>query len=332
MKKILYLAFTLVAFVFACKKNNGVTEPKKSQNQSSLVFFVDTFRVYNSDLEGNGLKVSVNEDENSGNNYIAYIAYSKSKKFVYSYKPASGNSQIKVANADGSDRKILKTLSNNVNIDFLGSFGDKILYTSTTNTGPTLSTTVRTMSEDGSNDILLNTPAPNLAARNGSTFVSTTEDYSSTTPSTNFYVVKFKNGTWDEASSFNIPKVTNILRASAISDDGNTLVYVTSSDYSTLTYDVYTIDISKKNNTAKKILSHTLPSTGEGAVQYPPFISVALANGSSNVIVGYGVNVKNQRYATPDDYYYIQNFDITKNMFIKKWKITGEYDGKIIVN
>lgn len=328
-RTIAFLAIASAITIAGCKKDDA---PEKKQDPGKLAFFVDTFRVYSSDLEGNGLSKLVDEDEQSGNNYIAQIAYSNSGKFVYGYKTASGSFQLKIANGDGSNKKTLKTLGGNAGISFLGSFGDKILYTTLAYNGTTAITEIRTMAEDGSNDIKLNLPRPTLAARGGATYVSTTEDYSGANPSSSSYVVKFKNGIWDEASSFNLPKVSGVLRASAISDDGNTLAYVSSSDYTTLTYDVFTIDISKRGNTAKKILSHTFPSTGEGAVQYPPQLSIALANGSANILVGYGVDVDKKRYATKNDYYYIQNISIDKGTITKKWKIYGEYGGSLLSN
>lgn len=319
------------AFLFtSCKKDNP-TETEKTL-ESNLVFFVDTFRVYSSDLEGKGLKALVDEDEKSGNNYINAISFSNNKKFVYGYKTAGGHMQIKVANADGSNKKVLKTLTSTASISFLSSFGDKIMYATIDYSSSKPVTEIRTMAEDGSNDMPISLPRPSLAARSGSTFVSVTEDYAGTSPSFGAYVVKFKNGTWDEANSFNIAKVNGVRRASAISADGNTLVYVASANYTTLTYDVFVLDISKRDNTAKKVLSHTFPTTGEGAVQFPPQLSITLANGTANVLVGYGVEVDKQRYATKNDYYYVQNIDVDKGVITKKWKIAGEYGGDLLGN
>ena len=335
--KTLNLYRTIAALIIAngifftsCKKDNS-TETEKTL-ESNLVFFVDTFRVYSSDLEGKGLKALVDEDEKSGNNYINAITFSNNKKFVYGYKTASGNMQIKVANADGSNKKVLKSLNATASIGFLRAFGDKIMYTITDYSATKPVTEIRTMAEDGSNDTPISLPRPSLAARSGSTFVSVSEDYSGTAPSFGAYVVKFKNGTWDEASSFNIAKVNGVRRASAISADGNTFVYVTSANYTTLTYDVFVLDISKRDNTAKKVLSHTFPITGEGAVQFPPQLAIALANGNANISVGYGVDVDKQRYATKNDYYYVQNIDIEKATITKKWKIAGEYGGDLLAN
>ncbi|SOD12409.1 hypothetical protein [Pedobacter xixiisoli] len=322
--------FASITILTGCRKNDS-TAPE-NRLESNLVFFVDTFRVYSSDLEGEGLKALVDEDEKSGNNYINAITFSNNKKFVYGYKTAGGAMQIKVANADGSNKKVLKSLPSTASISFLGGFGDKILYSIVDYSSSKPVTTIRTMSEDGSNDNSIILPRPSIAASGGSTFISTAEDYSGTKPSFSSYVLKFKNGTWDEASSFNIAKVNGLLRASAISDDGNTLVYVISADYSTLVYDVFVLDISKRDNIAKKVLSHTFPTTGEGAVQFPPQLSIALANGNTNISVGYGVDVDKQRYATKNDYYYVQNIDIEKGTIAKKWKITGEYGGGLLAN
>lgn len=319
-----------ILILTGCKKDSGTYTAEKLEN--NLVFFVDTFRIYSSNLEGKELRVLVDEDEKSGNNYITNITFSHNNKFVYGYKTAGGNMQIKVANADGSNKKVLKSFTSSNSIDFIGRFGDKIMYSITDLSGTQAATQTRTMSDDGGNDSPLSIPRPGLAASNGSTFVSLDENYGTTTPSFGAYVVKFKNGTWDEANSFNITKVSGVRRASAISSDGNTLVYVSSADYTTLTYDVFVLDISKRGNTAKKVLSHTFPTTGEGAVQFPPQLSIALANGAANVLFGYGVDVDRQRYATKNDYYYVQNFEVGKEAIVKKWKIVGEYAGYLSTN
>ena len=180
MKKI-YTLFLLTSLLFgACKKNTDTEKPSDTAAiKTNMALFLDTFRVYNSDLEGNGLKVSLDEDEKSGNNYIGHIAYSQNNKFVYAYKPATGNIQIKTANANGADKKTLKTLTTGVSVGFLGSFGGKVLY-ATNEFNPSSSAMVnevRMMDEDGNNDTKLNMPLPDMAAKNGSAYISITEDY-----------------------------------------------------------------------------------------------------------------------------------------------------------
>lgn len=334
MKKLCCLA-VLACLFFACKKGSG-TEPDEQQNpatQSNVVFFVDTFRVYTTDLEGNGLKAIINEDEKSGNNFIGRIAHTQSKKLVYSYKPDAGQKSIKVANADGSGIKSLKSFAINDQIEFVSGFGNKILYM-TKNYADYMNPTVeiRSMNEDGTNDTKLNLPQPSLAANSGTAYISTTYDYVNTPNSFTFYVVRFENGTWSEAKSFTLPKNTASLKGSAISNDGNTLVYVTAPNYDSRDYDIYTVDISAKGNTAKKVASYTVPTTGDGGASWPPSLSIGFANGTANVIVGYGVNVDNQRYATKNDYYFVQNIDVAKGAVIKKWKIFGEYGGSLLTN
>jgi len=335
MKKLFYVA-ALTCLFFACKKDSDV-EPDDKQNpsaQSNIVFFVDTFRVYTTDLEGNGLKAIIDEDEKSGNNFIGLIGYTQSKKLVYSYKTDAGQKSIKIANANGSGIKSLKIFTVNDQIEFVSGFGNKILYMtknySTDYMNPIVE--IRSMDENGSNDTKLNLPQPSLAANSGAAYISTTYDYASTTPSFTFYVVRFENGTWSEAKSFTLPKNTAALKGAAISSDGNTLVYVTTPDYDSRNYDIYTVDISAKGNTSKKVASYTVPTTGEGGVSFPPSLSIGFANGTANVIVGYGVNVDKQRYATKNDYYFVQNIDVAKGTIIKKWKIFGEYGGSLLTN
>ena len=337
MKKLCCLA-VLACLFFACKKDSG-TEPDEQQNpatQSNVVFFVDSFRVYTTDLEGNGLKAIIDEDEKSGDNFINKIAHTQSKKLVYGYKTSVGTRliTIKIANADGSNIKSLKTLGDGTYADFISGFGNKILYTTTNYSPDPMKPTIeiRSMNEDGTNDTKLNLPQPSLAANSGTAYISTTYDYVNTPNSFTFYVVRFENGTWSEAKSFTLPKNTTSLKGSAISNDGNTLVYVTAPNYDSRDYDIYTVDISAKGNTAKKVASYTVPTTGDGGASWPPSLSIGFANGTANVIVGYGVNVDNQRYATKNDYYFVQNIDVAKGAVIKKWKIFGEYGGSLLTN
>ena len=71
MKKLIYV-LTIVSLLFACKKNDPSIEEeiKPVAGKSQNVFFVDTFRVYSTDLVGNNKKLILDEDIKSGNNYI----------------------------------------------------------------------------------------------------------------------------------------------------------------------------------------------------------------------------------------------------------------------
>ncbi|MBC7566372.1 MAG: hypothetical protein H7223_05355 [Pedobacter sp.] len=56
---------------FSCQKETPSPEEQSAipvAGKSSIVFFVDTFRVYTTDLSGAGQKLIVDEDEKSGNN------------------------------------------------------------------------------------------------------------------------------------------------------------------------------------------------------------------------------------------------------------------------
>lgn len=337
MKKLLYV-LPIICLIFACKKEASTPEEEQVKpltGKSNLVFFVDTFRVYTTDLSGNNKKLVLDEDVKSGNNYIIDIDYAVSKKLIYAYKPESNVKQeIRTVNADGSDKKTIKTLASvNVALNFVSSFGGKILYTTLDYTTPgVVASETRLMDENGANDAKVNWPKPTITARDGSGYLSISSDYSGATPSHNIYSVKITNGIFAEANSFNVPKITGVIRGMALSSDGNTFIYLLASSYNSEQYDVMSLDLSKKDGATKKIMTYEMPKTGDGALSSPRNVKLTFANGTANVVISYGVQVSSSRYATKDDYYFFQLIDIDKAVIANKWKIFNEYGGSHIVD
>lgn len=334
MKKLVLL-LVLPCLFFACKKES-TSAPKQNNNitgKSDLVFFIDTFRVYSSDLEGNNYKKLFEHSEDTKNSYIGDYSYTQSGKIAYSfYTRANRHFSLRISTTNHNNPTVLKELQDNQSYTFVAGFGNKILYTTSDFSKTPTTYEVRTVNEDGSNDTKLSIPMPKYAARNGSVAISVTEDYSGTIPKNNFYVSRFENGTWSERNSFNLPAVNGIIKGAAISDDGNTFVYVVASDYNTWAYDIYTADITAKDKAVKKVAVYDIPKTGDGAMKWQQDLSISFANGTSNVVFGYGVQVDNENYATKNDYYFVQKIDIAKGEIIKKWKIFGEYGGGLLVN
>jgi len=106
------LHFAVGRSFFCLSKVNPSPEEQSAipvAGKSSIVFFVDTFGVY-----------TINHSD-------------ASQKFVYSYKPEyNTNQQIKIVNANGTNKKLIKTLAKaNISLTSLSGFGSKILYTIT---------------------------------------------------------------------------------------------------------------------------------------------------------------------------------------------------------
>ncbi|RZK57872.1 MAG: hypothetical protein EOO91_09345 [Pedobacter sp.] len=335
MKKLIYI-LPLLCLFFACKKESSTVgeETKPLTGKSNTVFFIDTFRVYTTDLAGANKKLIIDEDIKSGNNYIMSIDYSTNKKLVYTYKPESGIKQeIRIANADGTDKKTIKTLSSSTtSFDFLASFGGKVLYTTLDYSGTTPISETRMMEESGANDVKLNWPKPTITARDGSGYLSINSNYGITIPTHSVYRVKINNGVFAETNSFTVPTITGVIRGSALSNDGNTFIYLLAATYTSDKYDVMSIDLSKKDGGTKKIMTYEMPKTGDGALTYPTNVNLTFANGTANVILSYGVQVSTSRYATKDDYCYFQMIDVEKASISAKWKISNEYGGGHIVD
>ncbi|RZL50515.1 MAG: hypothetical protein EOP00_03990 [Pedobacter sp.] len=336
MKKLFYI-LPLVCLMFACKKESSTPEEEQITpiaGKSNTVFFVDTFRVYATDLAGNNKKLILDEDVKSGNNYIMNIDFATSKKLVYTYKPETNTKQeIRIINADGTDKKTIKTLaSTTTSFDFIASFGNKILYTTLDYNGTSPVLDIRWMDENGANDAKVNWPKPTIAARDGSGYLSINSNYGITVPTHNIYRVKIVNGVFAETNSFNVPTITGVIRGSALSSDGNTFIYLLAPTYTSDKYDVMSLDLSKKDGATKKIMTYELPKTGDGALSYPQNVKLTFANGTANVIISYGVQVSTNRYATKDDYYFFQSIDVEKATLANKWKIFNEYGGSHIVD
>lgn len=328
----------LICLMFACKKETSTPEEEQIlpiPGKSNTVFFVDTFRVYTTDLAGNNKKLVLDEDVKSGNNYIMRIDYSVNKKLIYAYKPETNTKQeIKIANADGTDKKTIKTLTGtNSSFDFVGSFGGKILYTTLDYTNPTaIALDIRLMDETGANDTKVSWPKPSIVARDGSGYLAINSNLGIAVPTHNIYRVRITNGTFAEANSFNVPTITGVIRGSALSNDGNTFIYLLAPTYTSDKYDVMLLDLSKKDGGTKKIMTYEVPKTGDGALSNPQNVNLTFANGTTNVILSYGIQVSTSRYATKDDYYFFQSIDVEKATLAGKWKIFNEYGGGHIVD
>jgi hypothetical protein len=335
MKKLFYV-LPLLCLFFACKKESTTTgeETTPLSGKSNVVFFLDTFRVYTTDLAGNNKKLIIDEDIKSGNNYIMDIDYSINKKLMYTYKPESNVKQeIRITNVDGTDKKTIKTLaSSTASFDFLSSFGGKILYTTLEYIGTSPKIEIRLMDESGANDVKVNWPKPTIVARDGSGYLSINSNYGIAVPTHSIYRVRVTNGVFAEANSFTVPTITGVIRGSALSSDGNTFIYLLAPTFTSDKYDVMSLDLSKKDGATKKIMTYEVPKTGDGALTSPENVNLTFANGTANVILSYGVQVSTSRYATKDDYYFFQMIDVEKAAISAKWKISNEYGGAHIVD
>lgn len=329
----------MICLMFACKKETPKIdeEPLKPLiGKSSTVFFLDTFRVYATDLAGNNKRLVFDEDINSGNNYFTAVDYSaSSKRLIYAYKPGFNIKQeLKSINVDGTDKKIIKTLGNtSVFFNFASSFGGKILYSTTEyTTANTIVTETRLIDENGGNDSKVSWPKPTVAARDGSGYLSISDNYGTTIPTSSIYRVVIKNGVFDEANSFTLPQITGYIRGSALSSDGNTYIYLLARDPTSTQLDVMSVDLSKKGGLTKKVTTYEFPKTGDGAVTSGQSVSLSFANGTTNLILSYGVRTSSGRYANKDDYYFFQLLDTEKGTVASKWKIFNDFGGNHIVD
>ena len=341
MKFKLYL-LTIAAFsIAACSKKddaNPQTDPPILSGESSAVYFVDTFRVYSTNLTGLDRKLLIDEDLKSGNNYISSLSVMPgSNKLIYAYsisylKPI----EIKIANSDGTNIKTIKTLTVGTGINFLKGIIDNKIYYGTSVFASGGSMTVSkfyVMNDDGSNEkelmgfpYLSNVDDAEISNQ-GKGFVSTSSSpFTPGSPSKiSTYFTKINNGVYAESES-------KVVLSDILSDDvaSNPILSndITKIAYALRTTTANKIEIKVKditNATATTVYTLTVPSEIKN-----PYIQLYWVSGTQKLLAYYG-NWKGGRYATSDSKMTCELIDVAKET-ATNWAFTGDGLGEFIVN
>ena len=203
MKKVLIMVLVSIA-MYGCSKNDN-TSPSTSSNSdvSTTVFYLDTFRIYSTDLKGGNRKLLVDEGINSQSNYIGeFSILPTSQQLIYTYTQIfTQPMQIKICKMDGTDKKVVKTLaSSQSSIGFVkGTKDGNIIYQVNTFQGPTINTKTYIMKADGTEEKELQSFL--YAAYIGEGQVS---NQGKGVLGDDGYFFKINNGIFVEAESFNI--------------------------------------------------------------------------------------------------------------------------------
>lgn len=324
-KQLLYLTLLALSFLACTKEDNSSGGPSNSSDVSSTVFYLDTFRIYSTDLKGNNRKLVVDEGLNSQNNYIGeFSILPTSQQLIYTYTQIfTQPMQIKICKMDGTDKKVVKTLaSSQSSIGFVkGTKDGNIIYQVNTFQGPTINTKTYIMKADGTEEKELQSFL--YAAYIGEGQVS---NQGKGVLGDDGYFFKINNGIFVEAESFNIflnedkAKIKNKI----ISADATKAAFV----QSTNTLGKYEIRIKDNSKTAPiSTVLYTLNIPAD-ADQYNA--NIYFVNGAKEIIVSYG------KFTSPrgsvNDYTNCDLIDVATGKVTQTWKFTGDNISTIITN
>ncbi|MES2807284.1 MAG: hypothetical protein V4619_01580 [Bacteroidota bacterium] len=322
--KTLFVALSFTA-LYACTKSDSMpptTPPTTGGNSSgnSLVFFVDTFRVYSTNLTGGDRKVVVDEDLKSQNNYIAQVTTLPGKsRIAYAYTTGGGSGFIiKTVGIDGKDVKTIKTLPSGQYFNYIKGVADGKIYFSYGTPGNPAKNYV--MGFDGTNETEL-TSVPSFSGNTDGTQIATSGkgiiDMSG-------YFLSLNNGVFAEANSFyllNNETKANI-NQTALSDDASKLavLYTTTDDKK---LEVRVKDVVKANVAATTVYTINLAADEEKWN-----VRILWLNGNKNILVYYGKFTGPKGAAS--DYTKCEVIDVAAKT-ATNWKFTGDQAQRVVV-
>ncbi len=304
---------------FACTKNEDTTLNNGNgiSGVSTTAFYVDTFRIYSTDLKGANRKLVVDEDLKSQNNYISQISVlPATQQVVYSYRTSLLlPQQIKICKFDGSDKKVLKTLASNQSSVGLvkGTADGYVIYQVNTFQGSTISSKTYSMKADGTeekelqgflyalniNEAQISNLGKGVLGNDG-------------------YFFKINNGLFAEAESFNIflnEDKSKIIKP-IISADATKAAFIQTTG--TLgKYDIRIKDNLKTAPTSTVLYTLTIPADAD---QYS--VSIYFVNGAKNIMISYGKLTFPR--GSLNDYTNCDLIDVATGKISQTWKFTGD--------
>ena len=331
MKIKFLLLIIACAAIASCSKNNvaPVVEPTTTSGESTTVLYIDTFKVYSTNLKGENRKLLVNEDLQSQNNYIMSTSIIPgSNKIVYSYTTGYQDpTTIKVAAADGSSKAIVKTFPAGERVGFVkGMTGNKIYYSVSKTQGGATSVNYYSMNDDGTGETEIK-GFPYYSFMKESTIGNQGKGFLANAG----YFVKIKDGIFLEQESFNVlanENKTDIMGDIVVANDASKIAWVskTSTDGK---YEIRVKDITTKTSTSTVAYTYTVPAEFKGNV-FNDFFNIYWVDGNKKLLLEFGKFTSPKGAAT--DYSYCQIIDIATGTVGATWNFTGDGNSEILVN
>ena len=322
-------AFTLI--MLGCNNNGNEPEPETeppvtAAGLSTAIYYVDTFKVYSSDLSGGNRKLLINEDLRSENNYIAgYSIMPGNNKIVYHYTTGYLDPiTIKIANADGTNIKVLKTLPVGTNLHFVKAIaGNRIYFATSASAAGTTFRRFFVMNEDGTNEKEL-IGLSSFGNINDSQVSSSGKGLVTTSG----YFVKLNNDVFLETESYNVlnnEKTADIINNVIISSDATRIAFISRTS-SVDKYEIRVKDITSRNTSSTVAYTYTIPATGPGAIQYPSF-GLCWVDGNQKLLLSYGKMTFPK--GAPSDYVFCKILTPGQTT-VTSWNFTG--DGSLTIH
>lgn len=325
MKIKIVLALIALAVTVSCSKNNNIEPDENINSKSTSVYYVDTFRIYSTDLTGSNRKLVVDENINSGNNYISKTAVLPvSGQIVYVYITGYQDPKtIKIVNADGSGKKILKTIPAGTDVAYLKSIDKDRIYYCTYTPGNNSSEKLFSMNADGGDEkeikLFLNPVNYNSISKSGNDILAGN------------YLMKFKDGVFLEAQSFNVfttIEISENYSVTELSPDGKKLAYIKKTSKNN-EFDLMVKDVEVKNGSATKILTCVVSSELVDDAQYTAFFDIDWLNTSDKVILSYSKFTFPK--GSPNDYTKCELVDLPAAKITASWNFIGD-DATVVIN
>ncbi|GAB3931001.1 hypothetical protein [Mucilaginibacter myungsuensis] len=305
--------------------NKGTTEtptptPPVTSGTSTSIYYIDTFRIYSTDLSGGNRKLLIDEDLKSQNNYItSFSVMPGSGKLIYGYTTGyQSQPTIIVANADGTGKKVIKTLPAGISLNFVkGLPNDMVYYGTTLYNGATTTKNFYSIKADGTGEANVNSLGSFADVRESSIASSGNGVLSSG------YFAKLKDGKFLEQESYQVLEnetKADIVGRVILSADATKIAFLRK----TATADKYEVrvkDIFTRGTSSTLAYTYTVPTTGPGAI---PSVTpdISWVDGSGRLILSYG------RFTfprgVPSDYTYCVIIDPAKGTAGTGWSFTGD--------
>ncbi len=280
MKKIIYILMCVTSVV-ACKKNDSSigTTPTTSGN---LIFYIDSAKIYSTDLSGNNRKLVVGLDTTNPNSYISnWVTTTADAGKIYFRHHISGTSpSIKqyVVNSDGTGLVLIKNMATpnyEYGVTKLTTDGKLTFYQNQWSSPGAYTNTLQSLSLDGSTQTTLGTIPGTFTHliwginRAGDRFLSTQYSGSANT----VYAGTLISGV--PSSPRSLPAGINKF---SYNDDGKKVAYLKSVSASSL--EIYVYDVVAE--TSSLVATYTIPTGATDDTQ------ICWADGTNKILVSTG--------------------------------------------
>lgn len=315
MKQIICL-FVVLTAIACSKKDENPGNSGGSTSNNNVVYYIDSAKIYSTNLSGGERKLLVGIDTLNRNSYInrnASVSVDGNKIFfMHRISGSTPSTKIYAVNKDGTGLVAIKTLSTINEYGFMkGTNDNKIVFFQNAITLPSTQVrTIESMNADGSSQATIATIPSTFnqivvdITRSGDRYVSTGFSGTTTTSSTG----SLSGGVLGTSRS--LPTGS---QKPKLSSDGKKIAYI--KEAGTDRYEIYIYDIATEASTL--VATPTFPFTVAGIYQ----IGVHWIEGSAKILVSAG---KSSFPSSASDYTYCSLYTVGSTATPVIWQFAGD--------